>query len=394
MRDFVFLHPTYLSSGSRRELTDLLVVLNARCIVISLKGTDGRIKTAERLAKWLGKRAFEASKNVKTAVQRLARVDITAENLWGEQKTFVAGSLKPECGIGLLECSQEMFRPVPFTSRTVTASVPIHVISVNDFCNLVVSLGSIWDLFHYLHRRSGVLQIFSGINQERPVLSYYTLRSHDLHGIIGEDKDKLSELHQLFLLEKLADYAERDRLLSYVNAVVHELHVRAPDMESFAPPELMHFVEPQDKRSAYLGMAALLNSLPASNKAHIGRKIHDCLKQAKSAKGGSCFAFKRYQENVVFVFACFSGFDRTERIRALANILPAAIWRYGLSEGLATAYDADRDDSGFDLLWLRGLQEFSSETKELGHRLFPDISTLHANPFGVAKSYAPSEPDC
>lgn len=105
MKDFVLLHPTYLSSGSRRELTDLLLVLNNRCIVISLKGTDGRIKTTERLARWLAKKAFEGSTNAKVAVQRLSRVDITAENLWGEQRHFPARSLKPECGVVLLECS-------------------------------------------------------------------------------------------------------------------------------------------------------------------------------------------------------------------------------------------------------------------------------------------------
>ena len=44
-------------------------------------------------------------------------------------------------------------------------------------------------------------------------------------------------------------------------------------MDKFAPPELKNYIEPNEKRSAYLGMAALLNSLPASNKAHIGRKI-------------------------------------------------------------------------------------------------------------------------
>src|SRR5579864_5767419 len=143
MRDFVFLHPTYVSSGVSKELTDLLLVLNDRCLVVSLKGPDGRIKTTERLNRWLGKKAFEASKNAKTAIQRLGKVGITAENLWGEERHFSAGSLKPECAVALLECPQEMFRPMTFSSRMVSAAVPIHVMSVNDFCNLVVWLGSI-----------------------------------------------------------------------------------------------------------------------------------------------------------------------------------------------------------------------------------------------------------
>jgi hypothetical protein len=210
---------------------------------------------------------------------------------------------------------------------------------------------------------------------------------------LGEDKEKLREVHQLFLFEKLGEYRERDRLLSYVNAAVQELHMRAPDMETFAPPELLPYIEPKEKRSAYLGMAALLNSLPASNKAHIGRKIEDCLMAARTKNGGSCFAIKRYKEKMVFVFACFSGFERTERIRALAKILPSAIWQYGTADGLGTAYDADDNESGFDLLWLRGLTDFSPETKRLGERLFPTIHTLHADPFGVARPYVPSEPE-
>jgi len=86
------------------------------------------------------------------------------------------------------------------------------------------------------------------------------VRSHDdFSGFANEDREKLSELHQLFLLETLPKYAERDKQAGFVNAVIHQLHERDQKVESYIPEELKYAIEPRDKRRAYLGMAALLD---------------------------------------------------------------------------------------------------------------------------------------
>jgi hypothetical protein len=394
MKDFVFLNPKSLSGGRSKELADVLLVAGEECIVISVKGTDGKVKSDQRLKSWLRKNVRRGSKAAKTGIQRFAKLPFSAENLWGERKEFAANSLRPQCGIVLLECSQELFKVVEFEVIQPKAKVPLHFLSLNDFLNLVMWLGSIWDVFHYFSKRAAIIHTFNAINQERPVLAYYTLRSHeDLSGVLLEDKEKLCEMHQLHLLDNLANYGERDRLAGYVNAVVHELHSRHPSMETFVPPELMPHVEPTESRSAYLKMAAMLNALPSSNKVWIGRRIESLLKTLRRSGKGGCFAFKRLYGEPIFVFACFSQFSRTKRIRTLHRLLPAGLYRYQANEGLGIVFDADGGfDSGFDIEWIRGLKSFDQDVRRLGEMCFGETETLHANPFGEARPYTPKNP--
>jgi hypothetical protein len=153
MRDFVFLDPTYVSSGQKRQLTDLMFLLNQECMVVSVKGTDGEEKPAARVPFWALKKSREASKNAKTASQRIAKVEVTATNMWGETRTFPAGTLQPAGGLGIVECSQEMFKPIHFEFSPPSSVCPIHYISANDFLNVVNWLGGIWDVFNYFKVR-------------------------------------------------------------------------------------------------------------------------------------------------------------------------------------------------------------------------------------------------
>ncbi len=292
MKDFVFRSPSYLTSGVKRQITDLMFLLKNDCLLVSVKGTDGTEKATDRLALWAAKKA---SKNAKTACRRAGKLEITATNLWGEKRTFPAGSLNPVCGLGIVECSQEMFQPIRFKLQASgRALCPIHFLSANDFLNLVNSLGSIWDVFRYFKLRQHVSGLFEGINLERPLLCYYTLRSReDFSGFANEDREALCTLHQLFLMETLPKYGERDRFASYINAVIHQLHQRHKDFEAYAPPELKHMIEPAESRKSYLAMAAMLNSLPMSNKAWIGQQIENGIGTAKETGQSNCFLYKQ-----------------------------------------------------------------------------------------------------
>jgi hypothetical protein len=91
MKDFVLLSPSYVTRGEKRQVTDLMFLLNGECILVSVKGSDGNEKATERLSLWAAKKAQQASKNAKTACQRAVKLEITATNLWGETLTFPAG---------------------------------------------------------------------------------------------------------------------------------------------------------------------------------------------------------------------------------------------------------------------------------------------------------------
>ena len=107
MNDFVYLNPKYFKGGGEKELADLLLVLDDKCIVVSVKGTDERHKAETRLTSWLAKKTWEGSKQAKGGVSWLKKISFTARNLWEEERRFEPDSLKPICGLTLLECSQE-----------------------------------------------------------------------------------------------------------------------------------------------------------------------------------------------------------------------------------------------------------------------------------------------
>ncbi len=185
-------------------------------------------------------------------------------------------------------------------------------------------------------------------------------------------------------------YGERDRYAAYVNAVIYRLHERHKDFESYVPAELKHLVEPDDKRQAYLGMAAMLNSLPMSNKAYIGQQIEDSIRRVKELGQSTCFMYRQLLGRVVFVFAVFTQFSRTDKLRALSQFLPAAQYSSGMLEALGVGYDADDDDIGFDLCWRRGPVEAGDDVREIAAKLFSKpLETLCPTPFGEPRPYKP-----
>lgn len=393
MKDFVILNPKYNRAGHEKELADLLLVLDDKCIVVSVKGTDGNPKSEAKLKNWLAKRTGEGLRQAKGGINWLSKVSFSGRDLWGEIRDFEAGSLYPICGIALLECSQQPFLSIEFDAREPESDIPLHYLSLNDFLNVVHWSGSIWDLFHYFSEREGIRDVFTGINQEHPVFGYYFLRSNDLSGLLTIDKaelEKLRDFHNLHLFESIPKYKEREKLVAHLNAVVYQLHTRHPSIEDFMPAELMKNVEPLETRTAYLKMAAMLNGLPMSQKVWIGRGLDRYLTNLRNSGMSGCFAMKPAKSELAFAFVCFSRKSRTERISEMLKILPAALFSHGVTEGLGVAFDADDSNSGFDLIWIREYKTFSVYDKRLAEFLFPNRGSMWvADPFGQARPFRP-----
>jgi len=192
------------------------------------------------------------------------------------------------------------------------------------------------------------------------------------------------------MLENLANYADRDRYSGYVNSIVHELHTRHPEMESFTPEEFRQNIESVSQRTAYLEMAAKLNGLPGSNKAYIGRKLHDTLASVRGTGQISCFAHRRLYEECVFIFCAFSSMSRTKRIRGLNSLVDAALLKYRVNEALGIGLDADDEKTGYDLHWIRGTPVPTPDLRRIADTVFPgEPETSIANPFGEARAYTP-----
>jgi hypothetical protein len=169
------------------------------------------------------------------------------------------------------------------------------------------------------------------------------------------------------------------------------LHERHMEFESYAPAELRDMIEPRERRQAYLGMAAILNSLPISNKAWIGREIESRSQRVRKTGQSTCFTFRQLLGAVVFVFAIFTKFTRTEKMRALNQFLAAAHYSSGMTEALGIAYDADDENMGFEVCWRKGPVEANHAVRELAARLFSSSSeTLCPTPFGDPRPYSPT----
>lgn len=388
MKDFVYMNVKFMSGGQlKSHPADLLFVLDDECIVISIKGTDGEPKSDEKLKLWLKKKTWDGSQAAKVGIQRL-KIPFSAENLWGERRDFPAGSLKARCGMCVLECSQEPFTAIDYEINQPRCPLPIHVLSANDLLNTSLWLGSVWDVFQYFDKRADIRSTFAGINSERFPLAYYVLDAHEFSGYPSADKEELGARFQLHMLDNIERYSERDQFSHYVNSIIRELHTRHHGMESFVPRECINDIEPAEKRSAHLKMAAMLNGLPSSNKAYIGRRLNEMLTGLKGTGKCGCVAHKRLYEKIVFVFCGFPTMSRTDRIRNMDTLVEAALLKYGVSEALGIAFDADNDTTGFDLRWVRGTPVATSALERIAETVFGGaMETAIANPFGEPRPY-------
>ena len=80
--------------------------------------------------------------------------------------------------------------------------------------------------------------------------------------------------------------------------------------------------------------------------------------------------------------------SRTERIRRIHDVLPAALYQYKVADGLAVGFDADNSETGFDLSLIRNCRSFRKCDMDLGELLFSmSDDTWIADPFGKARLY-------
>jgi hypothetical protein len=266
----------------------------------------------------------------------------------------------------------------------------VKLLNLNDLLNATLWLGSIWDVFQYFDKRASIRDSLTGINSERFPLAYCVLRAHDFTEFGAVNREELGAQFQLDMLDNLGRYSERNQFSHYVNSIVHELHTRHPEMDSFVPSEFRKDVERPESRAAYLEMAAMLNGLPSSNKAYIGRRLKEMLAGLKDTGQCGCFGHKRLYESTVFVFCGFSKMERTERIRSMNTLVEAALLKFDVKEVLGIAIEADDERTGCDLRWVRGTPEVTPHLARVAEAVFGGpLETSIANPFGDARPYTP-----
>jgi hypothetical protein len=162
-------------------------------------------------------------------------------------------------------------------------------------------------------------------------------------------------------------------------------------MNSFVPADLKLAIEPLESRNTHLVIAEMLNRLPMSQKAFIGRHINEMDGNLKGSGYSGCLGHLSRTSEPLLVFGVFSGASSTDRILKLNNFLKAAQLHRRQTETLGIGMDADQKDSPFDLVWMRGAPVSTPELQQLADLVFKGTEQMKmADPFGAARPYEAS----
>jgi len=382
MNDFVFPSPKFNDRGIKKEVADLLIVLGQECVVLSIKGTDGKEKEESRFHNWLIKKDRKSRKQLRGAFKTLKEREIVAYDGWGDIKIFAAGELNILCGISLLETTQSPFTPIALDFKSKDLEPIIHSISLNDFLNLVMHLGSIKDLFEYLRIRSNFDCKIAGINMEiGPLICFF---SHEK----GGDFDPLiptsvykKEYHE-YMERHLYDHHLRQKRADVINEMVHRLHNRAENLEEYFPEEFKSYLEPINDRKAYKEMATLLNSLPMSVKAGLGERVLKAIKDLEETENCITHTDDLGSDHpLLHIAICGNkGITRTNRIHFLHSSLIMKMHQKNRRDALGVAVSCVFSE-GFDFSLVRNLN-FSTEINELAKQHLPPFEIMGTDSFG------------
>jgi len=173
LQDFLFLRPKRVSG--HKELTDLLAILEGKCLCIQIKAYGkGSSRSVQRLTNWATKQFVKAGHQAAGATRKITTSDISAIHSWQGNVVFHAGDVIPICGIALVEYFGPPFTLTFEAKHQSSNGIPIHYFSLNDFLNLVDLLGTLPDIIEYLRQRASISDdIRSMIGKERDLYATY-----------------------------------------------------------------------------------------------------------------------------------------------------------------------------------------------------------------------------
>ncbi|MFC1969174.1 hypothetical protein ACFLVF_01625 [Chloroflexota bacterium] len=178
LKDFLFLRPKRV--GVNRELTDLMAILDDKCLCIQIKarGSDSP-PSGKRLISWATKQLIKAGRQAKGAIRKVKTSEISAVHPWRGNVVFPSGGLVPVCGVVLVEYLGPPFKLTLEMHQQNSEGCPMHYFSLNDFLNIVDLLGTLPDIIEYLRQRAEISHdIRSIIVSERDLYATYLLDGH------------------------------------------------------------------------------------------------------------------------------------------------------------------------------------------------------------------------
>jgi len=393
LQDFLFLRPRRV--GTKRELADLLAILDDQCLCIQIKarGNDSLI-SEQRLIDWATKQSVTAGRQAAGTIRKVKSSEISATHPWQGNVVFHAGVLVPVCGVALIEYLGPPFGLTPQAKHRTSEGIPVHYFSLNDFLNLVDLLGTLPDIIEYLRQRAEVSHgTKSMIGNERDLYATYLLDGHLLSGLsykeIGNRWSHLIDVEESFERKR-----KHNIFVDFYNSLIEELHNQDPDRLSYQPPELIEYMIPVSDRTRYLEIATQLNRLPYIYRREIGKQLFQTAKAVKRDGKTRMFTYRNFGQPWVLTFLVAPNMDRTLRIRQL-NLLVASVQiQYACQSVIGIACPSLDSNQGFDYVFIDKATYNEEEVKEFAPRIIKTTEiTLRSLPEPIDDSLLPTDED-
>ncbi|MDP2919767.1 MAG: hypothetical protein Q8O43_06095 [Dehalococcoidia bacterium] len=379
LQDFLFLRPKRVSVN--RELTDLMAILDDKCLCIQIKarGNDSP-PSGLRLISWATKQFIKAGRQAEGAIRKVKTSEISAVHPWRGSVVFHLGDLVPVCGIVLVEYMGPPFALTLEVKPENSGGIPIHYFSLNDFLNLVDLLGTLPDIIEYLQQRAEISHdVKSIIGNERDLYATYLLDGH-LRSDLSYKEIKNRWAHLIDVEESFERKRKHNIFVDFYNGLISELRHQDPDKLSYQPPELANHVMPLSDRTSYLEIATRLNKLPYTYRREIGKHLFQTTKAVKSDGKTRMFTYRGLGQPWVLTFLVTPNMDRTLRIRQLHLLVASNQIRYGCQSVIGIACPSLDSNQGFDYVFVDKVTYSEEEVKKLAPTI-TKTSEITVSPF-------------
>lgn len=266
--DFVMAPSVERKGRGVREISDGLLVVGDRGVVVQIKAREGEPGTAERESSWVLKQLTAAGKQIHGTVRRLKAESVQMVNGRGRSVRIDSPTID-WVGVAIIE---HPYPPEELTVATHSGSTPVIALLRRDWEFLFNQLRSTHAVVSYLHRVGASAPVLGG-EPER----YYELAAADAEAVPGEVDPSWTrrggQPHSMPLLPAAPAGSDDDEAHTMVRIMLEDVATSPAG--------------PDDEREAWQRVLASLDSLPVGYRTDLGRFLLDALATVAGAEAGT-----------------------------------------------------------------------------------------------------------
>jgi hypothetical protein len=304
MRDAVYHSAKFGPPNKLKEVCDILLLHRGQAVVISVKNQDVKRNEA-KTEKWINKNGPSAIAQLHGACRTIQTTPFWCEHYTGRVH-FEPGDISPCHKIALLETDYEvMLKDVEYRGN---ASIPLTVMSVDNFVYLIGYLRTFNDFASYLNRRSAALteEHWRRLGCEHYYFSYYTAHRDSFEGFEGIEHAKRVIEEGRHVIDGSAFRDQERTLASIVEQFMSESETAGTDSPPFG-----HRANSSDlvdnQARLLIQLRSDLSELLVQERAEIGLQIAKlCEKAVREGDGGYYGAVRspRFADTVFLCMVC------------------------------------------------------------------------------------------